>query len=290
MKFNGQVIKGLQVGEKFGIATANIKLGSELDLDEGVYLVHVTAADFQADGILHYGHLKTFGRGLTCEVHLLDFDHDIYESELEVEVVKFVRETKEFQNADSLYTQIEDDVIGAEKYFLRKKIRYQWDGLSAEERQTLSDQAVEKVLEYEPFGEGPQDVFVYATQKNCELDFIHQVMKAAPEKRFYFPRVIDDEMIEFFHVEDLDDLEPGPYEIPQPEETSATVVKPDLIFVPALAATLQGDRLGKGGGYYDRWLMSMAGVPTICVLPEFAVLPKIPTQKHDIKVSEVLVI
>ena len=144
--FKGKVIKGLQVGAKFGIATANLKIiGDMPGVEEGVYLVEVKGQELgsreRVNGILHIGKLKTFGREKTCEVHLLDFEQEIYGEILDIEVLKFVRPTKKFQNADMLYTQIESDIVGAEKYFLRKNIYEQWNDLSKEETETLNTRA-----------------------------------------------------------------------------------------------------------------------------------------------------
>ena len=71
----------------------------------------------------------------------------------------------------------------------------------------------------------------------------------------------------------------------QPREQEATAA-----LVPALAATRDGVRLGRGGGYYDRFLgKNRAHIhKAICILPDFAVLEEIPNEAHDVQVDVVL--
>jgi 5-formyltetrahydrofolate cyclo-ligase len=70
--------------------------------------------------------------------------------------------------------------------------------------------------------------------------------------RLAFPRVTGDGPL-FFHAAAYEDLAPGYRNIPEPPET-APVARPDVLLVPLLAADLTGNRLGQGGGHYDRTL------------------------------------
>ena len=63
------------------------------------------------------------------------------------------------------------------------------------------------------------------------------------------------------------------------------VVRARLVLVPALAASLRGDRLGQGGGSYDRALVRVPVASTVAVVFDDEVLEAIPTQAHDRRVA-----
>lgn len=87
------------------------------------------------------------------------------------------------------------------------------------------------------------------------------------------------------------ELIPGPYDILQPEPDSPTinVTIIDLAIVPGLAFTREGVRLGRGGGYFDRWLPSLpANVTTIGLAFDFQIADQLPEEKHDVRVSKVV--
>jgi 5-formyltetrahydrofolate cyclo-ligase len=73
-------------------------------------------------------------------------------------------------------------------------------------------------------------------------------------------------------------------------EPTGEVVDPkdlDLVIVPALAIDHQGQRLGRGAGYFDRYLEDFDG-PTVGLVYDDEFLPKIPSLSHDAPVSQVV--
>lgn len=85
-------------------------------------------------------------------------------------------------------------------------------------------------------------------------------------------------------------LRKGPYGVWEP--VAKTRVKPedlDLIIVPGLAFDKKGNRLGRGKGYYDRFLGSLSDkTPSIGLAFDFQILPLIPTTVHDVSVRKII--
>ena len=288
MEITAQVIKGVQIGAKFGIATANLELSQLPDIEEGVYLVDVFYKNDSYGGLLHFGPRKTFGGDLSAEVHILDFDKDIYDDLLTLKLEKKIRVVKAFQNADALFTQIETDILVARKYFLRQKISTHWKAISLSDQARLAAIAQTRLEANSTFLEAAT-IFVYAPQLGKEITFVAALMQAYPNKVYAFPR-IDNKKMTFYAENNFQALKTDAFGILAPEITEELIPKTgDLMIIPAVAADLKGNRLGQGGGFYDRYLADLKeAVATLIVLPSFAVVEKVPTEKHDKTVDRVV--
>ena len=288
MNITAQVIQGTQIGAKFGVATANLLLEALPNIEEGVYLVQVYWPSKETtpwEGLLHFGPRKTFGGDFSAEVHILDFKADIYGETLDLTIGKKIRDVQAFKNADALFTQIETDILVAQKYFMRQKIWQQWSLVSLTDKEALAHQAVKHLSANAAFLEA-QTVFAYAPQLNREISFVPELMKAFPEKKYVFPR-IEDGLMQFYGVEHYTDLKPGTYGILEPEKSVPfEPAANDIILVPSVSVGEDLGRLGQGGGFYDRWLGEVdEAVKTIAVLPTWAVSPTVPCEKHDQKID-----
>lgn len=111
-------------------------------------------------------------------------------------------------------------------------------------------------------------------------------------KHFYFPRVEGDGL-RVFKVESLEDLEKGAFGILEPKLSCEEVegFELDLIILPGLAFDIQGNRLGKGKGYYDRFLEKISErkkAATLALAFSFQVVEEVPVEDHDEKVDVVI--
>ena len=107
----------------------------------------------------------------------------------------------------------------------------------------------------------------------------------ACKKRLVLPRCAPHSILLPIEVRDLiQDIELGAYGIREPKLTLG-VVEPseiDLIIVPGSGFDLQGNRLGYGGGYYDRFFMLLNPLtPRIALGFECQVIPEVPVGEHD---------
>ncbi|MDO4484031.1 MAG: 5-formyltetrahydrofolate cyclo-ligase [Clostridia bacterium] len=126
-------------------------------------------------------------------------------------------------------------------------------------------------------------VFAYVPIRR-EADITPLLEAALREgKTLGLPRCCADGVMHFHQVEALDDLVLSGMKIPEPK-ASAPVLSPDaaqLLLVPLEGIDLCGRRLGKGGGYYDRYLPGTSGVKMGIAL-NHQVTEKLPIYIHDI--------
>lgn len=282
MKFRGRVVEGQKLAAQFGVATANLDVPRSPRLREGVWLVRVRNKKNEWNGLLHFGHRVSTDGEFSIEVHLFDESAELYGEILEVETLKFLRETQKFRSNESLFAQIRLDCVQARKFFLRERIGEKWGTVTDEARDHLVNRAVEVVSELPEFLVA-KTVFVFAPDAR-EINFVQKMCAMFSDKKWAFPRVGERGM-EFF-VSDWDDLCSGKFGILEPS-TGELAGEPDLVLVPAVAAAPTGERLGRGGGFYDQFLYTVCA-STCCVLPEWAVLSEIPMEPHDVRVDRVI--
>jgi len=109
---SGIVSRGSQNGRKLGYPTANIKIKESYKLipADGVYAVQVCNKYKQLDGMLNIGHRPTVGGdNKTIEVHIFEFNDDIYDSEISIQFIERVREEEKFESLEHLKNQLEAD-------------------------------------------------------------------------------------------------------------------------------------------------------------------------------------
>jgi len=99
------------------------------------------------------------------------------------------------------------------------------------------------------------------------------------------PVLLPDGDLDWASYEGPDSLSPGPRGLLQPAEPvrgPGTIARADVVLVPALAVDRSGQRLGRGGGSYDRALARVGPqVPTIALLYDSELLPRVPAEEHD---------
>lgn len=110
--FSGEVVKGKQLGRTIGFPTANIQIKESYKLipKNGVYIVKSNYDGNTIFGMMNIGNRPTVnGENQTIEVNFFDFDEDIYNKIISIEILDFIREEQKFDSLDSLKLQLNKD-------------------------------------------------------------------------------------------------------------------------------------------------------------------------------------
>jgi len=115
---SGRVRHGDKKGRTIGFPTANVALDRKVSPVQGVFAVSVTLDDKEYRGVANIGKRPTVnGLRIQLEIHLFNFQGDIYGKCLDTRVLTKIRDEKKFDSFDLLKQQIERDVIAAKAYF-----------------------------------------------------------------------------------------------------------------------------------------------------------------------------
>ena len=119
----GNVIKGEQLARKIGFPSANIIYPEEkIKVPHGVYFVEATVCNKKYNAILNYGFAHTVNNSTNekTEVHILNFDKNIYDERIKIDFITKIRNQIKFENIEKLKEQIYRDIafIDIYKHFL----------------------------------------------------------------------------------------------------------------------------------------------------------------------------
>jgi len=185
--------------------------------------------------------------------------------------------------------------VSEEKKELRKKLLAKLLSLTGEELKRRS-QNVEKRLSSLPIYKNAKLVMVYYPLRG-EVDILRMVRRDLGLKRFCFPFVdLEKKELEVYEVNNLeDDFSVGPFRImqPLPDKTKKVDIEEiDMVIIPALAFDRSCNRLGRGAGFYDRFLKRLnPSCKKVGIAFEPQILDDLPIhpsqdQKVDVIVSE----
>ncbi len=114
----GTVVSGDNRGKKIGFPTANLSAHNEQFPPNGVYFAEAKLEGVIYPGVMNLGYRPTVDTRKSeriLEIHLFDFDHDIYGKDLEVRFIRYLRPEKKFESVEALVRQIGLDVKQARK-------------------------------------------------------------------------------------------------------------------------------------------------------------------------------
>ena len=182
---------------------------------------------------------------------------------------------------------------------LRKEVIARRNGLSPQERKEKSIQIVERVMSLEEFEKCNTILLYRSIRSEVETDAIYLEAKHL-EKEIYVPRVQGDVM-EFYRIDEVTEYEVSSFGIkePKPESTIAYRPKEDekvFVVMPGVAFDKRGNRIGYGGGYYDKYLSKLVESIPLQNLCKVAVLfecqlveeGRIKKETHDVSADYIV--
>ncbi len=174
--------------------------------------------------------------------------------------------------------------ISEEKKALRAEIRARERALDMDYKEQ-SSAAICRALAELPAFAAAKTVLAYSGMDR-EIDtraFLRETL--ARGKTLLLPRCEPERALSLCVVRDLDaDLTPGVFGILEPKRTCAVLAPEDADFavVPCTSFDRAGNRLGQGGGYYDR-LLPRLRCETVCICRERLLAEHVPTEAHDLR-------
>lgn len=119
---SGRVRHGEKKGRTIGFPTANIALARKVSPLHGVYAVKVMLNGINYSGVANIGQRPTVnGTRMQLEIHLFDFQDDIYGETIDTQVLYKIRDEFKFDSFDQLKQQIAKDVVDAKAFFSVEK-------------------------------------------------------------------------------------------------------------------------------------------------------------------------
>ena len=174
------------------------------------------------------------------------------------------------------------------KYQIREEILRIRNSLSETEIVSSSNIISDKVISTKEFKKA-QSIGTYYPIRSEVKTFEIIKYALATKKTIGLPRIIDSNRIAFFKImensfEDIK-LTKGKYGILENLMSDSIVEEMDLLIIPGIAFDLQGNRIGYGKGYYDRFLSTRKVSYIMGLAFENQIIKKIPTTENDIPVD-----
>ena len=182
--------------------------------------------------------------------------------------------------------------MAVEKLKARKIAKEKRNSLSENEIKEYSALICEKFLK-EDFYKNADVIYTYVAC-GSEINTDRIIEKAWEDgKKIAVPKVLSKGVMEFYYIKSFDDLKSGFCDIKEPDIKENTECAKDenvLIVVPGLAFDNKHNRIGYGGGYYDRYLKTHRNINFIRVslAYDFQLFDSLIVENHDEKIDALI--
>lgn len=179
--------------------------------------------------------------------------------------------------------------IKEQKRQKRKEIRQRIKQLESQYCADADRKILEHIVGLKEFQQA-ETVFCYVSTET-EVDtvpILKEVLQSG--KRLGVPKCTGKGIMDVCGITSLDELTVGAYGILEPNEKCRIILSPeeiDFSLIPCISCDRKGNRLGHGGGYYDRYLKQSRGVKAI-VCRSRLMLEEVPTEPHDVRMDLVI--
>lgn len=177
--------------------------------------------------------------------------------------------------------------ISDEKKKLRLSVISKRRSLTQSERHAQSRRIASQLLTNSVFTNA-KNIFFYMSLDD-EVSTHDLIAESQKIKQVFLPKICNDNLVPTCFTGDTV-LQKGLYGILEPDCSIVPNDSPkvDLVIVPVVAVDREGNRLGMGKGFYDRFLKSHLEIPTIALAFDFQLVDKVPTDDYDVPVSFVV--
>lgn len=167
---------------------------------------------------------------------------------------------------------------------LRKTVRAMKKARTPQQLRQQSETICARLEKYPAF-RNAKTVMLYASLPD-EVQTIELIQRWRNRKQIILPTVVGDDIIPV-ELESDTQFALGDFNIPEPQN-HPYAGSYDLVVVPGMAFDTEGNRLGRGKGYYDRFLAPLDKVKKIGVCFDFQRVASVPTEPTDIRMDEVI--
>lgn len=175
--------------------------------------------------------------------------------------------------------------------WLRREMKQKRASLEKEEWKRKSAKIQESLFQTAEY-QTAERVFLYLSYAK-EADTYAILSDAGNQnKHVAVPKVVGKGHMEFYEIRGLCDVRPGAYGISEPFDERMLIIpsvkEKAICIVPGLVFDETCNRIGYGGGFYDRYLARYPFLKKIALAYDFSVLQSIPSSEYDVKMDMIL--
>lgn len=172
-----------------------------------------------------------------------------------------------------------------DKAKIRKRLIQERLDLDSNTYASKSNFIVSKLKQHPSFIKA-KSIGIYVSFRN-EVETINLIKEMIDKKNISVPKVVNDKM-EFYHISSFNELSKSDFGILEPNNNQLVPKnKIDLLIVPMVGYDSKGNRLGYGGGYYDRYLMDYHG-DVIGLAFSLQEVSELPVESFDLPIKAII--